>query len=1062
MAYGDQSSQELCLIDRTITSLLTVPLSPKIRSLNLHCNQIARIEGLGQVWQLRHLDLSSNQITRIEGLETLVALRTLNLSCNFITKVEGLNGLINLTRLNLSYNRITDVSGLLHLHGIGHKLSLVDLHSNCISDFNHLLQCMVGLCFLTDLTLTKDGSDNPVCQTPGYREIMLQSLTQLTVLDGLKRSGESIHSSEGGPLDIPGLEDYLEYLVSSDSSLNVEKASVGLPVITPRIDEVLAHYHHRTTVSNPAMSATEASSSPEVEQSKSRSTIDVFNEIRIKKLERQISQLLQQVPATSARVKAKRDIDHTSESESESCKENRKKGATRTKIPSYQQMTETSKQRSARQLKNNKSERLATAQKTLWSTTPEIFYNQASFKESFYISWDEQPCVRKLKSCRNQPRGEELSSSSPVESAELQIVGCTPRNMSSIQKAQHKSQDSKKTSITEESTYRALTLELDQEREKRWKAEQTVKQLMDHMKTLQNQADEKRDFQDMAVHTTDRLKELLMKEKKGRSQLQTYVVELKEKIAVLTEELRKLKSTEEDQRKVLRSLEETILKTESQRLQHQAVEMKRIQEAELKASAAQKEVELLQISLRQQKEKVQQLQELLSCREQAHRKEIESRVTLSGPEFQAALSREVAKEEERHVQQLKGYQEKNDLLNQQYIILEDEFRMALTIEANRFKEVKSGFDHVTADRANYKQALAQSQQKEKQSGTFVQELTTMVKEQKAKIAELAKSKQETISELKSQFRALEHVAEEDKKKTVQIELLKQEKSRLISQLTAQESVIDGIRAEKRIWGQELAQQGTSLAQDRGRLEARIELLTSEMESVKKQNKQDMNALKIKTKIVDDQTETIRKLKEGLQERDEQIRKVREENLQDKRTFHEQLEDETAVSQDLKEKVERLSERKKELKQQLEEKEAKLEETKRAFSTVNKKWQDKAEILTMLEAQVKQMKETFDAKERKLVEERDKALQAQKAAAGKLHSIDDAFRQQLEAVQVAQQTQLLQLANEKQKEIEAAKEKVYQVEEEMRQLLRETANGKRNMEEKIRKLTSALNDIKQEL
>uniref|UniRef100_UPI00398E73AA leucine-rich repeat and coiled-coil domain-containing protein 1 isoform X4 n=1 Tax=Pristiophorus japonicus TaxID=55135 RepID=UPI00398E73AA len=1032
MAYGDQSSQELCLIDRTITSLLTVPLSPKIRSLNLHCNQIARIEGLGQVWQLRHLDLSSNQITRIEGLETLVALRTLNLSCNFITKVEGLNGLINLTRLNLSYNRITDVSGLLHLHGIGHKLSLVDLHSNCISDFNHLLQCMVGLCFLTDLTLTKDGSDNPVCQTPGYREIMLQSLTQLTVLDGLKRSGESIHSSEGGPLDIPGLEDYLEYLVSSDSSLNVEKASVGLPVITPRIDEVLAHYHHRTTVSNPAMSATEASSSPEVEQSKSRSTIDVFNEIRIKKLERQISQLLQQVPATSARVKAKRDIDHTSESESESCKENRKKGATRTKIPSYQQMTETSKQRSARQLKNNKSER------------------------------DEQPCVRKLKSCRNQPRGEELSSSSPVESAELQIVGCTPRNMSSIQKAQHKSQDSKKTSITEESTYRALTLELDQEREKRWKAEQTVKQLMDHMKTLQNQADEKRDFQDMAVHTTDRLKELLMKEKKGRSQLQTYVVELKEKIAVLTEELRKLKSTEEDQRKVLRSLEETILKTESQRLQHQAVEMKRIQEAELKASAAQKEVELLQISLRQQKEKVQQLQELLSCREQAHRKEIESRVTLSGPEFQAALSREVAKEEERHVQQLKGYQEKNDLLNQQYIILEDEFRMALTIEANRFKEVKSGFDHVTADRANYKQALAQSQQKEKQSGTFVQELTTMVKEQKAKIAELAKSKQETISELKSQFRALEHVAEEDKKKTVQIELLKQEKSRLISQLTAQESVIDGIRAEKRIWGQELAQQGTSLAQDRGRLEARIELLTSEMESVKKQNKQDMNALKIKTKIVDDQTETIRKLKEGLQERDEQIRKVREENLQDKRTFHEQLEDETAVSQDLKEKVERLSERKKELKQQLEEKEAKLEETKRAFSTVNKKWQDKAEILTMLEAQVKQMKETFDAKERKLVEERDKALQAQKAAAGKLHSIDDAFRQQLEAVQVAQQTQLLQLANEKQKEIEAAKEKVYQVEEEMRQLLRETANGKRNMEEKIRKLTSALNDIKQEL
>ncbi|XP_078073173.1 leucine-rich repeat and coiled-coil domain-containing protein 1 [Mustelus asterias] len=1027
MAHDNQSSQELCLIDKTITSLLTVPLSPKIRALNLHCNQISRIEGLSQVWQLRHLDLSSNQITHIEGLETLVALRTLNLSCNLITKVEGLNGLINLTRLNLSYNRITDLSGFLHLHGIGHKLSLVDLHSNCISNFSHLLQCLLGLNCLTDLILMKDGRDNPVCQTPGYREILLQSLIHLTALDELKRSGESIHSSEGCPLDLPGLEDYLEYLVSSDSSLNVEKASVGLPVITPRIDQVLAYYRHRATVANPAMpmSAAESSSSPEVEPSKNYNTVGVFNEIRIKKLERQISQLLQQVPAPSIAVKAKRDIDHTSESESESCKENRKKETRRSKA-------ETSKQLKNRQLKNKKSER------------------------------DKQPCMRKLKSSNNQPRGEEFSSSSPVEPAELQVVGRTPRNMSIIQKAQHKSQDSQKTSVTEESTYRVLIQDLDQEREMRWKAEQTVKELMDHMKELQNQADEKRNFHDMAVHTTDRLKELLMKEKEARSQLQAYVVELKKKIGILTEELRKLKTTEEDQRKMMQSLEGTMLKTESQRLQHQAVEMKRIQEAELKVSSAQREGELLQISLHRQKEKVQQLQELLASREQAHRKEIESRVSLSGPEFHAALSREVAKEGERHAQQLKGHQEKIDLLNQQYVTLEDEFRMALTIEANRFKEVKNGFDHVTAELANYKQALVQSQQKEKQSGTLVQELTTMVKEQKAKIAELAKSKQETVSDLKSRLRALEHIAEEDKKKTVQIELLKQEKSRLISQLTAQESVIDGIRAEKRIWGQELAQQGSSLAQDRGRLQARIEMLTSEVESLKKQNEQDMNTLKIKTKIVDDQTETIRKLKEGLQERDEQIRKVREENLQDKRSFHEQLDDEAAVSQDLREKVERLSERKKELKQQLEEKEVELEETKTAFSTVNKKWQDKAEILTMLETQVKQMKETFDAKEKKLVAERDKALQAQTAAAEKLHSMDNAFRHQLETMQVSQQAQLLQLANEKQKEIETAKEKVYEVEEEMRQLLQETANGKKTMEDKIRKLTSALNDIKQDL
>lgn len=55
--------------------------------------------------------------------------------------------------------------------------------------------------------------------------------------------------------------------------------------------------------------------------------------------------------------------------------------------------------------------------------------------------------------------------------------------------------------------------------------------------------------------------------------------------------------------------------------------------------------------------------------------------------------------------------------------------------------------------------------------------------------------------------------------------------------------------------------GASLAQDRGKLEAKIEVLTSETEALKKQNESLNDALQIKSKIVEDQTETIRKLKE---------------------------------------------------------------------------------------------------------------------------------------------------------------------------------------------------------
>lgn len=58
--------------------------------------------------------------------------------------------------------------------------------------------------------------------------------------------------------------------------------------------------------------------------------------------------------------------------------------------------------------------------------------------------------------------------------------------------------------------------------------------------------------------------------------------------------------------------------------------------------------------------------------------------------------------------------------------------------------------------------------------------------------------------------------------------------------------------------------GASLAQDRGRLEARIEVLGTELEMQKKQNEKDIDALRIKTKIISDQTETIRKLKEVIE------------------------------------------------------------------------------------------------------------------------------------------------------------------------------------------------------
>ncbi|KAM4688920.1 leucine-rich repeat and coiled-coil domain-containing protein 1 [Discoglossus pictus] len=1037
MAGGDTSSRELSLMDKQVCSLLDLSLNSFLHSINLHCNRISKIEGLGHLHNLQYLDLSSNFITRIEGLDSLTCLHSLNLSCNKLTRIEGLEKLLNLKKLNVSYNRIHDLSGLISLHGQNHQLSHLYLHSNCINSIDHALQSILGLNCLLYLTFEHSGKSNPFCNTEGYREIILESLPQLKAIDGINRFGEPVIGLEGDSADLPNL-DFLEYLIGYDTESRDDKGSSNLPGITPRIDQVLSQYRRKPALSGNLHSDTDVTSWSEQEAAKLQDASNTLREMRIKKLEDQISGLLQKSSNTKSSknenvMKAKRDTDLTTESDCESVKENQRSVAVkRTKIPSHRKNSQAaSKHQVTQQVKGRISNS---------STKPKLTKRQKSPSPQ-----------RKKEICSSLSSDRiDTDSAEPIVAKQPLMIRSQKGKMEQIA-----------SNSIEESTYRALVQELDQERERRWKAEQVVLKLNDNIKELQYQAKEEKDINSMAVYTTDRVKELFLKERHTKAKLQELLHQLKEENEKLKNELQQTTRKEEDYQKAFKNMEDALSKLETQRVQQQANEMKQIQEAERKASASQREVELLRVSVRQQKDKVQQLHELLASREQTQRKELESRVALNGPEFQEAVAKEIAKEEKRHSQQINEFQEKMKALTQQYMDLEDEFRAALIIEARRFKEVKDGFDNVTADLAEHKEALGCSEVKEKKSANLIQELTSMVKEQKARITEVTKAKQEMTSDLKNKIRVLESVAQEEKQKTIQIELLKKEKSKLISQLTAQESLIDGLKAERKIWGQELTHQGVSLAQDRGRLEAKIEVLSNEIATLKNQSERENDTLRIKTKVIDDQTETIRKLKEGLLERDERIRKLREENIEAEKALNEQNDKRRTQTEELKEKVERLTERKEELKQLLEEKDAELEDVKKAYSAMNKKWQDKAELLSQLETQVRQMKENFDAKEKKLIDERDKSLQTQKAIMEKLRSVDDSFRRQLESVLAAHQAELIKLASEKQREVETANEKVYQVEEEMRQLLQETANSKKVMEEKIRRLTSALSEIQQE-
>ncbi len=62
-------------------------------------------------------------------------------------------------------------------------------------------------------------------------------------------------------------------------------------------------------------------------------------------------------------------------------------------------------------------------------------------------------------------------------------------------------------------------------------------------------------------------------------------------------------------------------------------------------------------------------------------------------------------------------------------------------------------------------------------------------------------------------------------------------------------MIEGLREERQLWGRELAHQGATLAQDRGRMEAQIESLSLDVKTTREQLQREREALRIKEKQV---------------------------------------------------------------------------------------------------------------------------------------------------------------------------------------------------------------------
>ncbi|KAF6024886.1 LRRCC1 [Bugula neritina] len=384
--------------------------------------------------------------------------------------------------------------------------------------------------------------------------------------------------------------------------------------------------------------------------------------------------------------------------------------------------------------------------------------------------------------------------------------------------------------------------------------------------------------------------------------------------------------------------------------------------------------------------------------------------------------------------------------------------MALQIEAERFQSLKTAFEDLSSQQSVHEELLKSSKEKDIKNHKMIADLTQLVKDQQDKIVSLSKEKQEAVRKMQGTKSGLEQQIQNLNTKVTDHDRLKKDNLELKNQVQGQHSIISGLRKERELWSKELVQQGASLSNERGMLEAKLETLSQENKTLRTNLENEVDTVKIKTKLVLDLTETVSSLRQKLSLLERQLQDQGGELKTIEDQHQKEIENERSHSASLELEIENLVKRKEDLKAQLQSSENDLHQLKESHRSLKEKWQDKSFLISSLEDQVKQMKHSWQEKESKLTEERDKSIQAADLALQRLRISDDGFRKQLEAKELSHNNYIKELTEQYELQIAEKQHRVETVEDEMRELLMDQEQSKKKFDDKLKKFSDALQEF----
>lgn len=171
MEVISRTLRSLTICDQPLTSIEANSFClPVLQELHIHRNHLTNVSGLSSCPQVRKLWIFQNELDSLDGIQALSELEELWAQSNLIKSLKGIQYSRKIIILGLAGNPITDFSEIRQLKDLKklRSLSMNDVH--------------FGRC--------------PLTFEESYKEFVISSLTQLSLLDDVQITQETIQTAD--------------------------------------------------------------------------------------------------------------------------------------------------------------------------------------------------------------------------------------------------------------------------------------------------------------------------------------------------------------------------------------------------------------------------------------------------------------------------------------------------------------------------------------------------------------------------------------------------------------------------------------------------------------------------------------------------------------------------------------------------------------------------------------------------------------------------------------------------------------------------------------------------